>query len=292
MGRRFQKQMSKLLLDSNPLVIIPELAVAVGLNESIILQQLHYWLQKSNHYYDGNVWIYNSIPEWCEQFPFLAQRTIERAMATLKSKGLIITGNYNKLKQDRTLWYSIDYQMVESISNNNKNTSKPHENSYRQNGGMVTTKWRDDNDKMGSPLPEITSEITTKINNKSVSQSPKENNDGQTDNVIQSIFKQSELYCYPDDKRKLAEESIRTVFFKSDIAYTLKIGLNHDQLKERLSELRINHLDRAFKKYEERKHSIKNTLIYFTKVLIESIAVAGAEAPVYESHNSYTNVND
>lgn len=44
--------MSKLLLDSNPLVIIPELAVAVGLNESIILQQLHYWRVKESQLQD------------------------------------------------------------------------------------------------------------------------------------------------------------------------------------------------------------------------------------------------
>lgn len=38
--------MSKLLLDDEPLVILPKLAAAIGLNEAIILQQLHYWLEK------------------------------------------------------------------------------------------------------------------------------------------------------------------------------------------------------------------------------------------------------
>ena len=37
--------MKNLLLDSYPLLIAPELAVAVGLNEAIVLQQIHYWTE-------------------------------------------------------------------------------------------------------------------------------------------------------------------------------------------------------------------------------------------------------
>jgi hypothetical protein len=158
-----QNNKSKLLFDSNPLIILPELAVLIGLNESIILQQIHYWLQKSEHIHDGHVWVYNSIPQWCEQFPFLSQRSIERAIANLRNKSLVLTTDkYNKLRQDRTLWYTINYEVLEALqekpSNPHGNSSRqndgmgtsqgeepsnPHEISSRQNGGMPLTKWRD-----------------------------------------------------------------------------------------------------------------------------------------------------
>ena len=35
--------MSKLLLNEQPLLIMPTLASKIGLNESIVLQQIHYW---------------------------------------------------------------------------------------------------------------------------------------------------------------------------------------------------------------------------------------------------------
>ncbi|WP_373278108.1 MULTISPECIES: hypothetical protein [Geobacillus] len=52
--------MSNLLFDDQPLVILPQLALAIGLNESIVVQQLHYWLKKSENVHDGYKWVYNT----------------------------------------------------------------------------------------------------------------------------------------------------------------------------------------------------------------------------------------
>ena len=94
--------LNKLLLDDRPLIVLPALAKVVGLNEAIVLQQLHYWLQESNHYIDGRRWIYNTYEDWEKQFPFWSNKTIRRTITKLENDGLIITGNYNKLKIDKT----------------------------------------------------------------------------------------------------------------------------------------------------------------------------------------------
>ena len=60
--------MSNLLIDDYPILVLPKLATEIGLNEAIVLQQMHYWLKKSNHNYDGRRWIYNSFPEWQNTF--------------------------------------------------------------------------------------------------------------------------------------------------------------------------------------------------------------------------------
>ena len=49
-----------LLISEPPLQVLPSLAVKIGLNEAIILQQVHYWLLKSNNIRDGYKWVYNS----------------------------------------------------------------------------------------------------------------------------------------------------------------------------------------------------------------------------------------
>ncbi len=63
---------SKLLLDSRPLVIVPELACLLGVSEAIILQQIHYWLEinrrDERNIKDGFAWTYNSVAEWQKQF--------------------------------------------------------------------------------------------------------------------------------------------------------------------------------------------------------------------------------
>jgi hypothetical protein len=101
-----------LLFNEPPLVISPTLAIEIGLNEAIILQQLHYWLQKSEHFYEGRRWIYNTYQQWVEQFPFWSEKTIKRTITSLESKGYVITGNFNKAGFDRTKWYSIDYDLL------------------------------------------------------------------------------------------------------------------------------------------------------------------------------------
>lgn len=107
--------MSRLLLDDKPLMVLPTLAERVGLNESIILQQLHYWLLESSHQRNGDKWIYNTYDDWKKQFSFWSDKTIRRTITKLKNDGLIITGNYNKKKFDKTNWYRIDYKKLESL---------------------------------------------------------------------------------------------------------------------------------------------------------------------------------
>lgn len=108
--------MSKLLLDDKPLIVLPSLAGKIGLNESIILQQLHYWLTESKNVRDGEKWVYNTYKEWQQQFPFWSDKTIRRSITKLENDGLIITGNYNKMKIDNTKWYRIDYEKLNLLS--------------------------------------------------------------------------------------------------------------------------------------------------------------------------------
>lgn len=166
--------MSKLLLDEEPLVIIPSLAVAIGLNEAIVLQQLHYWIKKSNHIKDGRPWVYNTIPDWAEQFPFWGEKTVRRTFDSLVNMQIVLKGNYNEKKTDRTTWYSIDYTKFNEIASKApkrvKKTQKPKkEIANGQNDQLEKDKVTKSNgqvdhlqeDKMGRSIPESTSEITT-----------------------------------------------------------------------------------------------------------------------------------
>ena len=108
--------MSNLLLDERPIMVLPKLACEIGLNEAIILQQIHYWLQKSKNIEAGHKWIYNTYNAWQKQFPFWSIPTIRRTITSLEKQGVIVTGNFNKAGFDKTKWYRIDYQKIESMS--------------------------------------------------------------------------------------------------------------------------------------------------------------------------------
>lgn len=106
---------SRLLINEYPLQVLPSLAVAIGLNEAIFIQQVHYWLVSSKHEHDGRTWIYNTLDEWQKQFPFWSISTLRRTIDNLRAKGILLTGNYNDTAAIRTLWYSIDYTLLDSL---------------------------------------------------------------------------------------------------------------------------------------------------------------------------------
>lgn len=106
--------MSNLLLDERPLIVLPSLAAMLNsLDEAVILQQIHYWIEKRQNYREGRYWVYNSMENWMQQFPWIKSRTtLTRYFNNLEKKGLLITGNYNKAGFDKTKWYTIDYSTL------------------------------------------------------------------------------------------------------------------------------------------------------------------------------------
>ncbi len=149
--------LSQLLFNEPPLVISPSLARVVGLNGAIVLQQIHYWLQKSGHMRNGVRWIYNTYKDWQEQFPFWSEKTIKRVIKGLKETGLIEIGNFNKLKIDKTNWYTINYEKVEEKT---MAVSRP----LGQNGPSIGTNCPVEEDNLTLPLPETTHKNNTDIN--------------------------------------------------------------------------------------------------------------------------------
>lgn len=129
--------MSKLLINESPLQVLPTLAIRIGLNEAIFLQQLHYFLSLSKHEKDGRRWIYNSSADWQAIFPFWSAPTIRRVIASLEEQKLIITTTqYNQSGFDKRRWFAIDYSALETAEQSiaqNEQSSSQSEQSSRQN---------------------------------------------------------------------------------------------------------------------------------------------------------------
>ena len=149
----------------------------IGLNEAIVLQQLHYWLRDTNSGMecDGVRWIYNTTEQWLEQFPFWSESTLKRAFASLKTLGLLRCEKLNKSKRDMTNFYTINYgselldggKLNESIGskcaapsgqNDTMEEVKMKRSIGSKRSNVIGSKWPDD-------LTENTTEITTENKN-------------------------------------------------------------------------------------------------------------------------------
>lgn len=105
----------ELIKGEGPLLVFPSLACEVGLNEAILLGQIHYWLQRSKNYRDGYYWTYHSYTGLREQVPFMSVSTIKRSIQRLEHDGYLISANYNKAGFDKTKWYRIDYSRIDAL---------------------------------------------------------------------------------------------------------------------------------------------------------------------------------
>ena len=106
---------SQLLINEPPLQVLPTLARHIGLNEAIVLQQIHYWLSPQFHknVFEGRYWVRNTYGQWQRQFSFWGEKTIRRTIANLEKLGLLttfVTGGFNKVK-----YYTINYAYFEQL---------------------------------------------------------------------------------------------------------------------------------------------------------------------------------
>ena len=95
-----------------------ELAQKYGVAEAILLNHFEYWIElnraNEKNFYDGRYWTFNSMKAFSKIFPYMTEKKIRNALKHLQDEGLIVTGNYNKLAYDRTLWYAFS-DLAESI---------------------------------------------------------------------------------------------------------------------------------------------------------------------------------
>lgn len=87
------------LIPEPPLLVLPSLASAIGLNEAIALQQIHFETRESDL-----AWWPNQAAELRKKFPFWSDRTIKRTLGSLQERELV------KVRQegmDRTKRYRV-----------------------------------------------------------------------------------------------------------------------------------------------------------------------------------------
>jgi hypothetical protein len=114
-----RRNYSNLLISEPPLQVLPSLAKAIGLNEAIVVQQLHYWLinPKAGVERNGIKWIYNTYEEWQEQnFPFWSTKTIQRVFTSLENAGYVIAEQLDADKWERRKFYTLDYDKLSSLN--------------------------------------------------------------------------------------------------------------------------------------------------------------------------------
>ena len=93
------------------------LANIIGIEAALFLNKLNYWVSKCGRYLPNHegAWIYNSLPSWKKQFPYLSMYKLRKTIKTLEDTGLIKSVKINAGKWNHTKWYTIDLKKYNSL---------------------------------------------------------------------------------------------------------------------------------------------------------------------------------
>lgn len=88
-----------------------EIAEKLGIEKAVLVEHIAFWQKKNianeKHNHDGHYWTYSSAAAFAEIFPYMKKKSIERWLRDMENEGILKSANYNKLKMDKTKWYTL-----------------------------------------------------------------------------------------------------------------------------------------------------------------------------------------
>lgn len=127
-------------------------AMKYGVEKAVVLSNIRFWLNNNKNKdlttvkHNGYYWMYNTAKDMSNVLPYFTQSKVQRLLKQLEDDGVLIVGNYNKVKYDRTKWYTLS------------------EFTYDENCITQTSELNNGNEQIEQPIQD--SKTNTKTNNK------------------------------------------------------------------------------------------------------------------------------
>ena len=151
-----------------------------GMLAAAIYQHIAFWVEKNaaneRHAHGGRYWTYSSIAAFGKIFDYASPKQIRNAIDKLIDAGLVITGDFNQNRYDRTKWYtttddsSIAPPGMESEENNHSEIDESDEEKDKKvissfpNGQFNLPMRAIQFAHEGEPIPDIKPDIKPDIN--------------------------------------------------------------------------------------------------------------------------------
>jgi hypothetical protein len=162
----------------------------------------------------GHVWTYNTAEAFNELMPYFSPNKIQKLLKQLEVDGVIVTGNFNRKRYDKTKWYTMPgYEVSESL---------------QPNGGMDNAKRLKGISETAEHIPDVNADITTDIKNNVSNATECE----KLWNELRDIYKK---YDFKPGNKQPALKEIKKIKADSGLLSTIK--LRTDQHLKRKREL-------------------------------------------------------
>jgi uncharacterized phage protein (TIGR02220 family) len=139
-----------------------EHAKEYGINEALLIFNFRFWILKNRanrkHFYEDRYWTYNSVVAFGELFPYLTNKKIRIALASLIEKEVLITGNFHPDKANRSLWYAFknEAKFLDFLDLKGQMDLPYRANALDLQGKCITDTSTTDNNTISKPVTEVT----------------------------------------------------------------------------------------------------------------------------------------
>ena len=103
-------------LGYSPRVYRLEIAAELGsINQAVVLEQLHYWLERATKEHAGHKWVYKTYSEWGSELG-ISTKQARVALKSLRDLGLVVSINNPNSPMDQTLWWRTDEVVIDMLT--------------------------------------------------------------------------------------------------------------------------------------------------------------------------------
>lgn len=94
------------------------IAMKYGIECATVFFHIHYLIvlnkKMNKNFFDGKHWTYQTRAQLSAAMPYFNHDQIRRYTDKLCEEGYLIKGNYNKSAFDKTIWYSLGDQQIQT----------------------------------------------------------------------------------------------------------------------------------------------------------------------------------
>lgn len=87
-----------------------DIAAKYGADAAIFINNIVYWTLKNQaenrNYHDGRYWTFGTVTGFAKLYPLWSEPQIKRIIAKCRDAGILLVGDFNEDRRDRTRWYS------------------------------------------------------------------------------------------------------------------------------------------------------------------------------------------
>jgi hypothetical protein len=191
------------------------LALALGLHEAMFLQRVYFWImfneQRGQNQHEDRSWMYNTYEQWHADFPFWSNATIRRIVDNLRSSGVLITKKLSGDNRDHTLWYTIDFEVLEKLMEGVETIPQYPEASHTTQSHSVkltTSSAQTEQSSEALKLSKSCSTVVTAVETFRTSSADADKIMGELDNFLKGVREKQGVEKKPRDSTKISKLKI------------------------------------------------------------------------------------